>query len=102
MEKGKEIHRKPLKDKEAGQRPLKTMKWVDCKMSGEEKNSAREVEGIAVVVRRGHKHQMTTLGLDSGSRLDQPEDLKYGPLGTRGLASSYTHKITQTRWTSSD
>lgn len=45
MKKRIEIHIKTLKDKEAGQRPLKTMKWADCKMSGEEKNSAREVGG---------------------------------------------------------
>lgn len=46
MEKRKEIHVKKLKDKEAGQRSLKTMKWADCKMSVEEKNSAREVGGV--------------------------------------------------------
>lgn len=48
--KRKEIHRKLLKDKEAGQRPLKTMKWAGCKMSGDGKNSAREVGGGVAVV----------------------------------------------------
>lgn len=69
-------------------------------MSGEEKNSAKRV---GVVVKRECKHQMTTLRLDSGSRLAirSARGFEIWTVVNESSLASLC-KNTQTRWASMD